>query len=63
MENLDKYGGRKFLYAILVVVLGFVFVCIGATTSDLWFDFAKFMGVVYVAGNVAVDGISIIKGK
>jgi hypothetical protein len=48
----DAIGGRKFVYAILVVVLGFVLVFIGKVTAEDWMNFASIVGGIYVIGNI-----------
>jgi hypothetical protein len=52
---------RKFLFAILVVVLSFILVFIGKITSTEWVGFVEIIGGIYVIGNVAsgvTDAIS-----
>lgn len=44
---------RKFIYAILVVVAGFILVVVGKATADQWMTFTTVMGGIYVIGNVA----------
>jgi hypothetical protein len=50
---IDQLGGRKFVYALLVVVLAFVLVVVGKLTTDAFIGFAETMGGIYVIGNVA----------
>jgi len=49
---LEMLGGRKFVFAILSMVLAFVLVLTGFVTSAEWLKFVEFLGVTYVAGNV-----------
>ena len=49
---LEKIGGRKYLFAILVVVLGFVLVMTGRVESKEWFGFVEVVGGSYILGNV-----------
>jgi hypothetical protein len=51
-EPLEQFGGRKFLFAILSTILGFVFVVTGKTTAENWFNFMEIIGATYVIGNV-----------
>ncbi len=43
----------KFLFAVLIVVLGFVLVLMRQLTAQVWVTFALGVGSVYVIGNVA----------
>ena len=49
---LEKVGGRKYLFAILVVVLGFVLVMTGKVDPKDWFGFVEIIGGSYILGNV-----------
>jgi len=49
---IENLGGRKFIFALLGVVLGFVMVMTGATTAKEWMGFVELLGGIYVAGNV-----------
>jgi hypothetical protein len=50
---LDKIGGRKFLYAVLIVALGYSLVVLNQTTAKEWMAFAAVIGGTYIIGNVA----------
>ena len=54
---LDKIGGRKFLFAMMVSIFGFVLVLTGHTTAEKFFQFIEIVGATYIAGNV-INGIS-----
>jgi hypothetical protein len=49
---LEKLGGRKFVFAILVILLGFVLVLTKVATSDQWMKFVEVVGSSYIIGNV-----------
>ena len=49
---LDDVGGRKFIFAIVVIILGFALVITNRVGSDLWFNFVEIVGGTYVVGNV-----------
>lgn len=49
---LNDIGGRKFIFAMFVVMLGFVLVMGIKTTAQEWFSFVQVIGGIYVAGNV-----------
>ena len=49
---IEKFGGRKFIFAILVTLLAFVFVLTGHLLIDAWLGFVATIGAIYVAGNV-----------
>ena len=51
-EPLENIGGRKFVFAILALALGFLLVATGKTDADTWFKFAEIVGATYVVGNV-----------
>lgn len=50
---MEKLGGRKFVYAVATVLLGFVLVLVGKVEPKLWFDFAEVIGGIFVLGNVS----------
>lgn len=50
---LEKLGGRKFLFAVLVVVLGFVLVLTAHVGANDWLGFVEIVGGSYILGNVA----------
>lgn len=50
---IEKIGGRKFLFAILAVLMCFVLVLTGYTTADKWLQFVEIIGGSYILGNVA----------
>lgn len=49
---IEKIGGRKFIYTILLTFLGFVFVLMGKMTAKEYLDFCIVIGGIYTAGNV-----------
>ncbi|MBC7238627.1 MAG: hypothetical protein H5T71_00820, partial [Chloroflexi bacterium] len=46
-------GGRKFLFAVLVVVLAFALVLARLADAEQWMRFVEIVGGAYVLGNVA----------
>lgn len=54
----DAVGGRKFIYAILVIILSFGLVMMNKLTSVDFNNFAVMIGGIYVAGNVANVAVS-----
>lgn len=50
---LSKLGGRKFLFAILAVLLSFILVLARFATAEQWMQFVEIIGGAYVIGNVA----------
>jgi hypothetical protein len=44
---------KKFIYALLISILGFIFVVLGKVTASDWFSFVQVVGGVYVIGNIA----------
>jgi hypothetical protein len=61
-EPLDKIGGRKFIFAILLIVIGYLLVDKGKLTADSFLNYAEFVGATYVIGNVAVKVTDALKG-
>lgn len=49
---IDQLGGRKFIYALLVVILTFILVVIGKLAVDSFIAFAETIGGIYIIGNV-----------
>lgn len=50
---IDKLGGRKYLYTLLITLLAFILVLVNKITAKEFMDFAILVGGVYTAGNVA----------
>lgn len=50
--DLNKIGGRKFAFAVLITLMGFIFVLTNRVTADAFFAFAQIVGGIYVVGNV-----------
>jgi hypothetical protein len=49
---VDAIGGRKFAFAVLIVILGFVLVIMGKVTPEAWITLSSVVGGIYVTGNV-----------
>ena len=57
---MEQFGGRKFLFCLLLTVLSFVLVLTKSITSKEWTDFIMVIGGLYILGNVGAkiaDGI------
>jgi len=50
---MEQLVSRKFIFAIIVIVIGFVFVLTNRLSADSWMTFASVIGGIYVLGNVA----------
>jgi len=50
---LEKVGGRKFIYAVLITLLGFALVVLEKVTAEAFLNFVGIVGATYVLGNVA----------
>ena len=50
---MDAFLSRKFIFALLLTALGFTLVMVGKVSSEAFLDFAKWVGGIYVVGNVA----------
>lgn len=48
---IDKLGGRKYLYSLLVTILAFVLVLMGKIDSESFLKFVTGIGAIYTAGN------------
>jgi predicted RND superfamily exporter protein len=44
---------RKFIYAILITILGFLLVVFHQVKPEDWFSFVQVVGGIYVIGNIA----------
>lgn len=44
---------KKFIYALLVTILGFILVALHQVKPDDWFSFVQVIGGIYVVGNIA----------
>jgi hypothetical protein len=50
---VDKLTSRKFIFAILVVLLGYSMVMTKCLTAKEWLGFVEVIGGSYIIGNVA----------
>ena len=60
---LEKLGGRKFIIAVLAVVLAFALVILKVVLPNEFLDFVKWIIGIFVVGNATVDVAGIIKGE
>lgn len=50
---IEKLGGRKYLYSLLVTFLAFLLVLAGKVDSESFLKFVGAIGAIYTAGNTA----------
>ena len=50
---MEPLLSRKFIFAIIVISFGFIFVIVGKLPADSFMTFASIIGGMYVLGNVA----------
>lgn len=55
---LEKVGGRKFIFGILLIIMGFVLVLTNKVSVETFFSFAQLVGGGYVLGNVATKVVT-----
>lgn len=49
-ENI--FASKKFVFALVLSIMGFVLVILDKTTTDFFFKFVEVVGVTYVIGNI-----------
>lgn len=49
---MDKLGGRKFVFAVVLTALSFILVLTKSLSAKEWIIFASGLGAVYVVGNL-----------
>jgi len=50
---IEKLGGRKYLFSLLVTFLAFLLVLAGKVDSESFLKFVGAIGAIYTAGNTA----------
>jgi len=55
---ISALGGRKFVFALILITMGFILVITGETTVDSFFNFAELVGGTYVLGNIATKVVA-----
>ena len=55
MERFESLLSRKFLFGLLMIIMGFVLVEQGKIEVQFFFTFAEIIGATYVIGNVATS--------
>jgi hypothetical protein len=60
---LEKLGGRKFLFGLLLELVATVFVLVGKMTTDQWVGFSEVVGSAYVLGNVAANAVEKLSAR
>jgi len=53
MDIAEILLSKKFIFALVALVMGFVLVLLDKTTSDIFFKFVEWVGGIYVAGNIS----------
>jgi hypothetical protein len=53
MDIRDILISKKFIFAIILAIMGFVLVLLDKTTSDFFFKFIEVIGAGYVVGNIS----------
>ncbi len=53
--------GRKFIFALVVIMAGFALVLAGKATVEQWFSFVEIIGAIYVSGNVGEKLTNVLK--
>ena len=48
---IEKLGGRKFLYSLLITLLAFILVLMGKIDSESFLKFVIGIGAIYTTGN------------
>ena len=48
---IEKFGGRKFLYSLLITLLAFILVLAGKIDPESFLKFVMGIGALYTAGN------------
>lgn len=59
---MEQIGGRKFVYAVLALVLGFILVMSNKVDANQFLEFTKWIAGIFVVGNATVDVAGIMKG-
>jgi hypothetical protein len=44
---------KKFIFALVVILMGFVLVLVNKVTSDVFFKFVEWVSGIYVVGNIS----------
>ena len=57
---MEQLGGRKFIFAVISIALGFLLSIFGKVTGDQFLNFVMVIGGIYVIGNV---GEKLASGK
>lgn len=52
MTLFNDVVGRKFVFAVLVTILGFVLVLAGKVSAENWQNFVILISGIYVVGNI-----------
>ena len=57
VNNMGNLLSRKFIFALLVLILSFGLVIQGSLKAEVWTQFAVMIGGLYIIGN-AVEHVS-----
>lgn len=58
---IEKIGGRKFIFSILISIVSSIALIVGKITFKEWSDFEIVIGGLYILGNVGSKLTSVIK--
>lgn len=61
--NLERFASRKFLLALLTLLLGTAFFALGKLTADQWSSLISWVLGLYMAGNVGDTAATGVKEK
>jgi hypothetical protein len=50
---MDHYLSRKFIYALLAVMMGFILTVMDHVSAESFFNYVQIIGGSYILGNVA----------
>ncbi len=59
-DLISNLGGTKFIYAMGSMIVGVVLVLNNKVPADLYFEFLKWIGAMYVISNVSASAVEKI---
>ena len=48
----NTFASKKFIFALVLSIMGFVLVLLDKTTTEFFFKFVEIVGITYVIGNI-----------
>lgn len=61
MEGVENLLSRKFLFSILITIMGFVLVLVGRVAAERFLNFVAIVGATYIVGNVSSKAVTEYK--